>query len=74
MAPSYLGGREDGISTNTVKCRHGAEQRSNGQVKHHRAQCGCEDRGKGGLRMDAKEMMGTDRDQTLALRGKEGPK
>ena len=43
-------------------------------MKHHRAQCGCEDRGKGGLRMDAKEMMGTDRDQTLALRGKEGPK
>lgn len=49
VAPGYLGGREDGISTDTVKRRHGTEQRSNGQVKHHRAQCGCEDRGKGGF-------------------------
>lgn len=76
LAPGCLGSRKEGITPTLArgtKGRNSAEQ-SSGQEKHHRTQCGCEETGKGGLTVDARELKGTSEDQTLAFRGRGGPK
>lgn len=72
LAPGRMGFQQH--RQEVCEDRNGTKQRSNGQEKPHRTQSDCEDRGKGGLGTDAKEMMGTDGDQTLVFRGWEGPK
>lgn len=72
LAPGRMGFQQH--RQEVCEDRNGTKQRSNGQEKPHRTQSGCEDRGKRGLRTDAKEMMRTDGDQTLVFRGWEGPK